>query len=103
MKPASPVSPRAERNRRNAAASTGPRTAAGKAKAARNALRHGLNCDVMTDAVLAPAIRRLAVRLCGANPSPWRQEASIAFASALFDVERIRAARLPLFRSLYAA
>lgn len=33
---------RAERNRRNAASSTGPRTAAGKAVASRNAMTHGL-------------------------------------------------------------
>ena len=32
-----------EANRRNARASTGPRTAAGKARAAQNARRHGLS------------------------------------------------------------
>jgi hypothetical protein len=33
-------------NRRNALASTGPRTAAGKARSSRNALRHGLRADL---------------------------------------------------------
>ena len=34
---------RLDRNRRNAAASTGPRSMAGKARAARNATKHGLS------------------------------------------------------------
>ena len=36
-------------NRRNAARSTGPRSAAGKARAARNALAHGLTADKVLD------------------------------------------------------
>ena len=50
-----------EANRRNARASTGPRTAAGKARAAQNARRHGLNL---------PA--RLRSRSAQARSSRWR-------------------------------
>jgi hypothetical protein len=38
---------KAEANRRNALRSTGPRTAAGKERASRNALRHGLRAEVL--------------------------------------------------------
>jgi hypothetical protein len=40
-----------EANRRNAAKSTGPRTAAGKARASKNAVKHGLlsQCPVLSD------------------------------------------------------
>ena len=44
--PSAPIPlPLATRNRRNAKASTGPRSAAGKQVAARNALRHGLTAN----------------------------------------------------------
>src|SRR5215831_16410165 len=36
-------------NRRNARSSTGPRTAAGKARVAQNAVRHGLNVAIADD------------------------------------------------------
>jgi hypothetical protein len=49
-------------NRRNARHSTGPRTAAGKARAARNARRHGLTVSPVTD----PALMREAAALARA-------------------------------------
>src|SRR5882724_10564135 len=62
-------------NRRNARASTGPRTAAGKARVARNARRHGLNVAVAADPVLAREVEALAQAICrgfagGAFSSP---------------------------------
>jgi hypothetical protein len=52
-------------NRVNAEASTGPKSAAGKTRAARNALRHGLNVPVLSDAALAPDVEALARRIAG--------------------------------------
>jgi hypothetical protein len=40
-------------NRANARRSTGPRTAAGKARASRNAVRHGLSVSVLADPALS--------------------------------------------------
>jgi hypothetical protein len=40
---------KAAANRRNAKRSTGPRTASGKARASRNAFRHGLSIPIRTD------------------------------------------------------
>ena len=50
-------------NRLNARASTGPKTAIGKARVARNALRHGLSVPVVRDPALAPEIEALARRI----------------------------------------
>jgi hypothetical protein len=56
---------RAEANRANAKRSTGPRTAAGKARVSKNALRHGLTA-AQPDADSVPVeVLGLASRLCG--------------------------------------
>ena len=56
-------------NRANAARSTGPRTRAGKAAVARNALRHGLSLPVLADPALAPEVAALATRIAGEGAS----------------------------------
>ena len=64
------TSPRAlYANRANARASTGPRTAAGKTRSARNARRHGLSVPVLRDPALVPEIESLARRIAGENAS----------------------------------
>src|SRR5258708_18967835 len=66
-------------NRRNARASTGPRTAAGKARVARNARRHGLNVPTAADPALSREVEALAQAICGGfaggapSPSPQRE------------------------------
>jgi hypothetical protein len=50
-------------NRANARASTGPKSAAGKTCAARNALRHGLAIAVIDDAYWATEVEVLARRM----------------------------------------
>lgn len=57
-------------NRSNCRKSCGPRTAAGKAKASRNAVRHGLAAITRPHPPLSPEIERLAKAICAENDDP---------------------------------
>ena len=52
-------------NRANAQASTGPKSAAGKQRVAKNALRHGLNVSIYSDASIAPEVEAMARKIAG--------------------------------------
>src|SRR5262249_18238143 len=80
-------------NRANAARSTGPRTRAGKAAVARNALRHGLSLPVLAEPVLAAGVSALANRLAGGGAGEPRRAAALHIAEAQVDIERIRRVR----------
>ncbi len=56
-------------NRKNARRSTGPRTAASKARVSRNALWHGLGIPVTRDPEVSAEIDRLAAALAGPTRS----------------------------------
>ena len=81
-------------NRRNAARSTGPRTADGKARASRNALRHGLEAMRFDEAGIAEEVRRILRMLCPADAGLlWRDQATIIAESTVM-MSRVRAARV---------
>lgn len=80
-------------NRINARASTGPRTAAGKAKAARNAQQHGLSLPTLADPIWSEEIKSLALKICGDKLNPNRRERATRVAAAHIDVLRVRQAR----------
>jgi len=67
-------------NRRNSRNSCGPRRAAGKAKASRNAQRHGLAAITHRPPVPSGEIEQLARAICGndKDPAPFAQAISIA-------------------------
>ena len=82
-----------EANRRNAAASTGPRTAAGKARSARNAGRHGLAVPIWSELKLAADAEALARLLAGDPTNAERIALARRIAEAQIDLARIRRAR----------
>jgi len=80
----------------NARASTGPRTAAGKARVAQNARKHGLRVPALRDPAMAKSIGELARKLAGPTADARRFEAACQLVAAQIDLLRIRQARLPL-------
>jgi hypothetical protein len=92
-------------NRRNARASTGPRTRAGKARAAQNARRHGLNLPARYDPSRFDEIEALARTIIGsdADADGDRLELARRIAEAQIDIIRARAARRDLFPASPAA
>jgi hypothetical protein len=82
-----------EANRRNARASTGPKTGDGKARSARNARRHGLAVPIQSEPQAAEGIATLARELVGDNPTLQQREAATRVAEAQLDIARIRRAR----------
>ena len=83
-------------NRKNARRSTGPRSAAGKAHAKRNALRHGLATCISNDAVVGPEIERLMRYLALYVDDPNRLWLAKEIAEAEFEVLRVRRVRTGL-------
>ena len=61
-------------NRQNARASTGPKTANGRARSAQNALRHGLSRSVLFNVALSKDVEALAQELAGPGAKAHVQE-----------------------------
>ena len=80
-------------NRANARASTGPKTVQGRARAARNALRHALSLPVYSDPVLSEEVDALAREISGPDASAEIQELARRVAEAQVDLRRVRYAR----------
>ena len=90
------LSPRARANKLNAQKSTGPKSAAGKARSARNARQHGLAVPVVHVPELAGPVEELAGIIAGPNASVERLSYARLIAEATFDMERIRRAKVVL-------
>jgi hypothetical protein len=79
-------------NRQNSLRSTGPKTAAGRMRAAGNARRHGLRVPVRSDPVLSAEVEAMACEIAG-DGSPELIELARRIAEAEIDVMRIRRVR----------
>lgn len=80
-------------NRANARASTGPKTAQGRTRSARNALRHALSLPVYSDPGMSEAVEALARENAGTDANAELQELARRVAEAQIDLRRVRCAR----------
>jgi len=76
-----------------ARAKRGPKTAAGRARSARNALRHGLSLPLNVRPELSPQIEELARQIAGTQPSTKVLDCARAVAEAHVDLWRVRKTR----------
>jgi hypothetical protein len=81
--------------------STGPKTAAGKARAAQNAFRHGLNVSVLSDPLLAPEVEAMARKICGPDADAETLEWARRIAEAQIDLNRVRTSRRRLLTRFF--
>jgi hypothetical protein len=82
-----------EANRKNARASTGPKTREGRAHVARNALRHGLSIPLCSDPASSEQVEALARQIVGPDAPAEIQERARDVAEAQIDLRRVRCAR----------
>src|SRR6516225_3090837 len=80
-------------NRANARASTGPQTTRGRARAARNALRHALSLPVCSNPALSEEVETLEREIAGPGANAETQELARRVAEAQIDLRRVRYAR----------
>jgi hypothetical protein len=80
-------------NRANARASTGPKTARGKAHSAKNARRYGLSLPVLADRALSEDVEALACEIAGEGATPEIHALARRIAEAHIDLRRVRSAR----------
>jgi hypothetical protein len=86
-------------NRANARASTGPKTEQGRARSARNSLRHALSLPVASDPIWSNEISALAREIAGPGANAEIQELADRVAEAQIDLHRVRYARHQLLSS----
>ena len=89
-------------NRANAQASTGPKTADGRARVARNALRHTLSLPVCSNRALSEEVETLAREIAGPDANAETQDLARQVAEAQIDLRRVRYARHKLLSDALA-
>jgi hypothetical protein len=87
-------------NRENAMRSSGPKTAAGRLKSSRNALRHGLSLPVAADPAASMTARQLAPMLVPEGADDIQVMAAVEVAQAQAQLLRVAAIRSKLVANL---
>jgi len=83
-------------NRRNAQRSTGPRTASGKSRVRRNALKHGLAALVVRD----PAVTAEVEQLAAAIGTDGARRSAPLIAECEVALKKVRVARLDIMAEM---
>jgi hypothetical protein len=91
---------RIEANRRNSRKSCGPRTAAGKATASRNALRHGLAALTHHQPAPSADVEEFARVLCGDDHDPILFAQAMKVAEAKIELRAIRTQKIAVVERL---
>lgn len=91
--------PKTIAGRANAKASTGPKTASGKAHASQNARRHGLSVPIFANPARSAELDNLALAIAGQDACAAAVEYARRVAEAQIDLRRVREARLDLLTS----
>jgi hypothetical protein len=89
-----------EANRRNSRKSCGPRTAAGKATASRNALRHGLAALTYRQPAPSAEVVEFARALCGDDDDPILFAQAVKVAEAKIELRAIRTQKIAVVERL---
>ena len=91
---------RIEANRRNAARSTGPRTAEGKSRSSQNARRHGFASILIDNAPRSKRAELLARALAGPDPDPERLHQARIVAKMRIRLDQIAEAKSGLIKRM---
>jgi hypothetical protein len=81
-------------NQNNGRKSRGPRTAAGKARASRNARRHGLSVFKINDAAMAEPVKKMVGALCQGDNDPLLREPAMMIAENQLWLSCIKAEKV---------
>ena len=81
-------------NRKNARKSTGPQTGEGKARASRNAMRHGLDAAKLVQPGVCNQADRIAKMICGDRPGALLYDQAVIIAESQILLTRVRTARV---------
>ena len=88
-------------NRENSHLSTGPKSAAGRLRSARNSRRHGLSIPVTCDPKLSADVEHAALEIVGANAGARLTQLARPVAEAQIDLLRVRRARHSVMEPIF--